>query len=488
MNKKILFLLLVFITFNYINCKQKQKEFIVAFSSETFIVDPHLTNWATDIDVLDNLFESLVKKRFDFRIEPSLAYRWYNPEPKVWVFDIIWGIRFHNGKELTAEDIVKNFERLKNLSIYSPYIFIVNSIEKVSAEGKYKVKFCLKKRIPDFLIQISDIKIIYISNPLNQNKHITDKKELIGTGPFKIREIAKKSISVERFKRYWREKGKIKKVRFIFNFKLNKSKGIMNSPDIISNYTGKQNKILHKLYSKINKPSNFVYFLVLNPKVEPFSDYGVRKYISSIINKKAIIKKLNIPEDYISDVFVPPWLKHYYAVKKTIVKQKKFYPHINKKIIIVYPYNDFINTVIAKYIYDILRKHGFSNLELKRVTNRGWRYTLFDDGVFSISPFRYATDTGGVDDILVRFFHTRTKYHGVLNIFNYSNKKLDKLIDLGLKETDRDKRYGYFVKAHKMIVEENIFIPLFIKPNVFFIKKSLKIKNFTNIGNLNSIE
>ncbi len=486
MNKKII-IVLILIIFLYPGCKHKQKELVIAFPSGTYIVDPHLTNWATDINVFDNVFESLVKKSFDFRIEPSLAYRWYNPKPKEWVFDILPGIFFHNNKELTAKDIVKNFKRLKKLSIYSPYIFIVNSIEKVLTEGKYKVKFCLNKRIPDFLIQISDIKIIYFKDSFKINRKLK-KKDLIGTGPFKFDKIEKHSILLTRFNRYWGEKGVLEKIKFVFNYKFSEKSLEDNYPDIISNLSVKLNNNLSEYYNIINKPSNFVYFLILNPRVKPLSDIKVRKYISQLINRKKLVNYLNIPEDYISNTFVPPWLKHNYITKKQIADYNISPNQKRKKMIIIYPDSDFINMRIAKYIYNLLKKQGFSNLELKEETNKKWRFTLFDDGIFSITPFRYATDTGGVDDILVRFFHTRTKYHGVLNMFNYSNKNLDKLIDLGLKEIDANLRYDYFVKAHKIAIGEKVFLPLFIKPNIFYIKKSVKIKNFTSIGFLNSIE
>ncbi len=486
MNRKTLLLLLIILLFT--NCKKKNREFIVAFSAKTYIMDPHRTNWATDMSILDNVFESLVKKRFDFRIEPSLAYRWYNPKPKIWIFDIEKNIFFHNNKELTSYMIVKNFERLKNLGIYSPYIFITNSIEKVSPIGKYKVKFFLKKRISNFLILISDIKIMDVSNIINRKETTIDA--LIGTGPFKISKISKDSVSLKRFNRYWQNKGKLTNIKFIFGFNKEELRYYSIKPDIITEMINIDEKDIKNKYLIIRKPSNFVYFLLLNPKLKPLSDINVRKYIASIINKQKIVNSLKIPTDYINNVFVPPWLKHYYIAKKSSFygKLPSSLKNNREKIIIVYPNNDFINAHIAKYIYNLLKRKRIKNLELKSVSNKKWRYLLFDDGFFHISPFRYATDTGGVDDLLIRFFHTRTDVHGVLNIFDYSNKELDKLIDIGLKERDPNLRYKDFVKAHKTAVEQKIFIPLFIKPDIFLIKKGLDLDNFTDIGNLNSIK
>jgi peptide/nickel transport system substrate-binding protein len=57
------------------------------------------------------IFDPLVRKDEHFNLQPWLATRWERPDALTWVFHIREGVRFHDGRALTAEDVGVSYSR-----------------------------------------------------------------------------------------------------------------------------------------------------------------------------------------------------------------------------------------------------------------------------------------------------------------------------------------------------------------------------------------
>ena len=62
--------------------------------------------------VLAHFYEPLVTTSPSFEVRPGLATRWENPDLTTWVFHLDRHARFHDGRLITADDVVFTFERL----------------------------------------------------------------------------------------------------------------------------------------------------------------------------------------------------------------------------------------------------------------------------------------------------------------------------------------------------------------------------------------
>lgn len=75
-------------------------------------MDPHAVNSAPVLGFLNNVYEGLVRRGKDMSIEPALATSW---EPigqgEGWRFELRKGVKFHDGADLTAEDVKFSYER-----------------------------------------------------------------------------------------------------------------------------------------------------------------------------------------------------------------------------------------------------------------------------------------------------------------------------------------------------------------------------------------
>ena len=67
----------------------------------------------TAFNILANVYEPLVERGPDLAIRPRLAESWYSPDERTWVFKLRRGVLRHDGRILTAGDVVASFERAR---------------------------------------------------------------------------------------------------------------------------------------------------------------------------------------------------------------------------------------------------------------------------------------------------------------------------------------------------------------------------------------
>src|SRR5438552_7305586 len=83
----------------------------VALTADAGSLDPYRDNSVVGVQLQGHLFDQLVDFRGpDFTQTPLVAERWENPDPTTWRFFLRKGIKFHDGKELTADDVKFSFE------------------------------------------------------------------------------------------------------------------------------------------------------------------------------------------------------------------------------------------------------------------------------------------------------------------------------------------------------------------------------------------
>lgn len=87
-------------------------EFRWATTADAATLDPHAQNTSTVLGFLNNIYEGLVRRGRDMRLEPALAERWEALEDGAgWRFHLRQGVSFQDGAALDAEDVVFSYER-----------------------------------------------------------------------------------------------------------------------------------------------------------------------------------------------------------------------------------------------------------------------------------------------------------------------------------------------------------------------------------------
>ena len=87
--------------------------FRFAFQGDLKSLDPYSLNETFTHGVLGNVYEGLTKRDKDLKIMPGLAERWEVVEPTRWRFHLRKGVKFHNGEDFTADDVVFSADRAR---------------------------------------------------------------------------------------------------------------------------------------------------------------------------------------------------------------------------------------------------------------------------------------------------------------------------------------------------------------------------------------
>ena len=140
-------------------------------------------------------------------VRPWLASSWKaNKQATVWTFQLRRGVRFHNGAEMTADDVVANFKlytgnkQSQALSIFEGILAPSGVIRR----GRYTVEFRLKQPTGAFPYLVSQTSYQCIIFPRSIKPDTWVKSGMIGTGPFKLRNFTeKREYNLVRHDQYW---------------------------------------------------------------------------------------------------------------------------------------------------------------------------------------------------------------------------------------------------------------------------------------------
>lgn len=152
--------------------------------------------------------ETLVKLNTEMKIEPLLADSWKRVDALTWQFHIREGVKFHNGKVVTAEAVKSSLERALKLNPRTQDVLLVNTI---TANGQ-DLTITTKTPHEALLGNIADSLTIIVDTTAAAD---TFAKAPICTGPFKVKSYAENStVVVEKNKDYWGDKAKLDEATF----------------------------------------------------------------------------------------------------------------------------------------------------------------------------------------------------------------------------------------------------------------------------------
>ena len=171
-------------------------------------LNPFLRTSSTNMYVRQLMYEALLDFDKNAKPIPGLADSWtVSPDGKLFTFTLRGGVKFHDGKDLTAEDVKWSVEYALDPNNGATGFPILRSIEKVNARDKLTVEFVLKYSDASFLSSVASIRPF----PIVPSRSIPSGKVNLsayppGTGPFVFKDYkTSREILFTRNKNYWRK-------------------------------------------------------------------------------------------------------------------------------------------------------------------------------------------------------------------------------------------------------------------------------------------
>ena len=183
-----------------------------SMQGDSLTLDPHAQNEGPTTQVSRQIYEALVTRGLDMSIEPQLATDWKTTDPNTWVFNLRKDVKFSDGTDMTAKDVVFSILRAKQpTSDFKEYISTISDVKEID---NYTVQVSTSKPNPILLNQLSNIFIMSkkwsidfgatVSQNWDGGEETFSATNAMGTGPFKItlREPNTKTV-FERNSNWW---------------------------------------------------------------------------------------------------------------------------------------------------------------------------------------------------------------------------------------------------------------------------------------------
>jgi len=197
--------------------EEMKGELRVTFAWPTYI-DPAVGSDFSSSSSFVNLYDSLVYPTPKGGVKPHLAERWESSKDGlIWTFYLRKGVKFHDGSELTAEDVAFTMDRITTIGEGYGYLFM-GYVKKSEVVDSYTVRFHMSKPYGPFLTTLVRLYIlnkdqvmanVKSDGPYGKNGDYGKEYLLThdcGSGPYKVKEMRlEEYLTMGKFDGYWGE-------------------------------------------------------------------------------------------------------------------------------------------------------------------------------------------------------------------------------------------------------------------------------------------
>ncbi|SDK03120.1 ABC transporter substrate-binding protein [Sediminibacillus albus] len=440
----------------------------IANDQEPAGLDPHKTPAHSSIRIYSQIYEGLLRFDENMEIEGQLAKEWEQPDDTSYVFHLKEGVKFHNGREMTADDVVYSFERILDEETASHIASYFSNVETVEAEDTYTVKFTLSEPDATFLSYLTNASAVVVpQETVEENEDL--QQVAIGTGPFKLEEwVPDNHVTLVRNEDYYVE-DQPKLDQVVYNTMKEESSrlsAIRTGEVDMTTLSAKSASLLEDQegLNILDYQSLEYSYVGFNVDKEPFNDEKVRQALSLATDRQSIADIVWDGDAVISGPVAPSmgdWaidVTEEELYQRNVDKAKELlaeagYPDgFTTEITTASTYPDMVDTaqLLQQQWKDIGVEATIKQIEWGEYIDT-WSNTSAD-----ILVGRNGSGTDP-DRSLNYFFNTE----GSANVWNFSNDNFDQLVEKGRETLDIEKRKEIYVEAQEEIIN--------LSPNLFLV-------------------
>ncbi len=478
------------------------------YGIDPLTLDPAVSGEMTSHEYIIQLFSGLVRLDDNLEPAPDIAQRWQvSDDGKTYTFYLQHDVKFHNGREVKAEDFRYSWERACNPDTYSltadTYLGDIVGVKEVLA-GKTK-EISGVRVIDDYTLEVTidAPKSYFLSKLTSPTAFVVDRANVEsggewwqkpnGTGPFKLKQWDEESLLVlEKNDLYY---GKLAKVIFV-NFQLwggvpmnMYETGQIDATSVYISYIDKVTDEAGPFYKELQvAPELSFHYIGFNFSKPPFDDINIRRAFSQAIDKdklaSLVFKGMVQPADGILPPGMPGFNKDLAGPGYDINKAKE--------LIKASKYGD-----VSRLPSITITTTGWGGLisqGLEAITSE-WRNNLgVEVKVRQLEPERFlyhlrqekdemfyagwVADYPHPQNFLDILFHSGAEN----NYSEYSNPEIDGLLEMAGIEPDINLGLAVYQQAEQGLVEDAACLPLWFGKNHTLVKSYVKGYNLSPQG------
>src|SRR5580704_11213769 len=469
-----------------------------AFQGELKAVDPYAINESFSLSVNGSVYEGLIRRGQDMKIEPCLATSWETLDPLHWRFHLRKGVKFHGGEDFTADDVVFSAQRLHTQG--SDIKNLVAPDTKVVKVDDYTVDFILTHPDPLLMAQWESWGIF--SKKWSEEHGATQATAMNattppyaalhanGTGPFILVSHEPGVKTVWKRNPDWWDKPKHNLDEVVFTPIANSATRVaallsgeidwmdpvpLNDQDRVNANPGTQvlaGPEIRTIFLGMDQSRDELGHSNVKGK-NPFKDVRVRKAFYQAIDEEAINKKVMRGQATPSTLMISPAL---FSRSKDF-KRFPFDPEASKKLLAEAGYPDgfevqldcpndrYVNDEqICQAVVGMLARVGIK-VDLNAEPKSKFFASIsaaggYDSSFYLLGWTPTTLESSNVFQYIMGCRDPKTNWGGN-NVGGYCNPKVDELARSALLEPDAAKRDDDFARAYEIALFDDVsYIPL----------------------------
>ncbi len=488
--------------------KEASKVLDIALTDDPGTADVQKTtdDYGMPLNIYDRLVEAVTTSPGVSELVPGLAEKWeVSEDGKVYTFHLRKGVKFHNGEELTADDVLFTFDRMldpKTKALNTDFLDMIDGAEeRMNGEAdsvrglkvidEYTIEISLAEPFAPFLANLATPAGSIYNREATvkaKDKFGIEPEATVGTGPFKLKSwTVNEKVTLEAFDDYFKGRADIDEIVFKVLPDPETQRMLFETGELdVLDLDNARSQIPYfekseKWKDYIRKgPRVGVYYYCINESREPFDDVRVRKALQRAIDRKAILEKMYYGKGEVVNTIMPPGLTGHNPNAPEI----PYDPEKAKQLLAEAGYEDGFDMEIAQVtdspsslkvnevVQSMLGEIGI-NVEIVQMDSASF-YGTRREGKLPMYFSDWSADFNDPDNFIYTFFAPRNT---VARSFNYDNPEVGKMLEEARSMTDMKKRLKLYQEIEKQIViEDAAWIPLFTLQHLFVVQP--EVKNF----------
>jgi peptide/nickel transport system substrate-binding protein len=420
--------------------------------SDLQLTSPFSNVRSTQGRLLDLMFEPLLGLDTKGNIQPNLAESWESSrDGRTYTFRLRKGVKFHNGQEMTAEDVKFAVDFVMNPKNAAAGFVEMAAVEKAETPDRYTVVLAMKKTVPSFLASLTALRSFPVVPKGSVKEGIHKIGEFPpGTGPFKFVEWQpRQKIVLERYDDYWGHKAFLDRLIFRpirddtirFNALRTGEVDIVERAPLewIQQIAG--NKVKGILYAA----ASYAEFrgVEFNVAAPPFNNKKLRQAVAYAMDKKEILQAAHFGFGEVADQKYPKGHAWYFEGLPSITTDLDKARALLKEV----GYKGEAVEFLVEPTGPRETEAAVLQAQLKRI-GMNVKLTVLEAGAYRTrqrtGEYGFKFDSGGLyPDPYLAYLELKCEpdlKNRATNTTGYCDKEMDKLLEQAEREVQPDKR------------------------------------------------